>query len=178
MLRLFKQKQLYGRVHLKIYLYGCLLNGSDDSAINIAALYNAGYLSLAANHTKLANEIHVPLSTFLFYHSIESVAPELAVNILERFIDLVSVFVSRPVQDIQRFLEVLKMFEIVHLEFAPNTHQPQDLFNRLPEYCAVQKLTIFNLPPDTCISFFPIQKRHSSSPTGILHRSENHRRPF
>ena len=40
------------------------------------------------------------------------------------------------------------MFEIVHLEFAPNTHQPQDLFNRLPKYCAVQKLTIFNLPPD------------------------------
>ena len=78
---------------------------------------------------RLANEIL--FGDFLGYSEIEHVDPELTVNLPNRFIDLNRIFVDRPVQDIERFLDFLKSFNIVELYFR--TDQPQELFDRLPD---------------------------------------------
>lgn len=142
-LEILEQKQRYGRVNLKVYLCGLLLNGVDDLLIRSNQDYrlftNEFFVYLTKNLSRLANEI--PLQEDLRYSAIERVAPELAINVLGRLTDLEKVAVGAPVQDVQRFLDLLKSFEnIVDLEFQCD--QPQELLDRLPEYCAVQKLTI------------------------------------
>ena len=153
---LFEQKQQLGRADLKVYLWGLLLNGPEDPAIN--ALQNSfpddltreSFVCLAENRSRLADQI--PFYDFLRYSAIEGVPLGLEVNVLKKFIDLKSVEVDHPVQNIQRFLDLLKnCARIVELTF--NGDQPQDLFDRLPEHCAVQKLSIYRPPSDLAFLF-------------------------
>ena len=133
---------IYIHPGLKIYLRGMLLDDPIDSNVLISN-YFFGYL--AKNESRLAGEI--PFERFLSYSAIEAVSPELAINILNRFTDLIEIHVDSAVQDIERFLGVLKNFNnIVALEFK--FPQRKCLFDRLPDYCNVQKLTINNPPPD------------------------------
>ena len=144
---LFEQKQRHGRTDLKIYLRGLLLYGPDDPAIDslLARSEDEAFAYLAANPSRLADEI--PLYWSLSYTAIERVAPESAINLLNRFTDLEEIIVHRPVQDIQRFLDFLRQFgNIVALRVSSN--QPQELWDQLPEHCAVQKLTLSSAVSD------------------------------
>ena len=148
--KLFEQKQRSGLVDLKIYLFGLLLNGPDDPTIN-ALRGSSGYLSgesivfLSENRSRLADEI--PFDSFLRYSAIEGVPLGLDVDLLKRFTDLNEVRVDCPVEDIERFLDLLKNCKnIVELLFECD--QLQDLFDRLPEHSAVQWLIIYNEPSD------------------------------
>ena len=155
--KLFEQKSRSGRADLKIYLCGLLLNGPDDPARNALGdssfefLRGEWLVCLAKNPSRLADQIP-------FYRSLDSTAiekfvpPGLEANLLKRCTDLNEVIAYSPVQDIERFLSLLKNFEsIVELEFRGA--QPQDLFDRLPEHCAVQKLIINNGPSDLAFLF-------------------------
>ena len=148
---LFEQKQLYDRSDLKIYSWGLLLNGSDDPAINALRNSDRYYLSgellvcLAENPSRLADEI--PFYKDLDYSIIEDVDSDLVVDLLKRCTELKKVTVNLPVQAIQHFLNLLKNFvNIVELTFYGD--QPQDLFDRLPEHCAVERLFINRQPFD------------------------------
>ena len=143
---IFEQKRRYGRSDLKVYLYGLLLNGSDDPQTNARfSNYREMFVHWAENTSRLADEI--PFYRILHYSAIERVAPELAINLVNRFTDLDEIIVDRPVQDVERFLAFLKNFSnISELRFYGD--QPQDLFDRLPEHCTVQKLVIHRLPPN------------------------------
>ena len=148
---LFEQKQRYGRTDLKIYICGLLLNGPDDPAINAIQdcypdnLAEESLAYLAENSSRLADQI--PFYRSLRYSAIENVTPGLEVDLLKRFTDLNMVCVNGLVQDPQRFLDLLKNCKnIVVFEFDGD--QPQDLFDRLPEHCAVQKLTLDRPPSD------------------------------
>ena len=133
--QLFEQKQRYGRLDLKIYMCGCLLNAADD----IRSLGHFSDLTAAENRIRLANEI--PFRYQLNYLPIEPLDPRLAFNLLKIHADLRQISVTEPVRHIQRFLDFLKSSnQIVRLVFAGG--QPQELFDRLPEYCAVQELMI------------------------------------
>lgn len=133
--------QLHNRIDLKIFYCGCLLDGPQDPAIDCLPDFlnhkTIGYL--AENPTKLANEI--PFCTQLKYWTIEHVAPDLAVNFVKRLTALRMIAVFSPIRDIERFLNLLKNFpQILHLVFYDD--QPQELFDRLPDYCAVQTLEV------------------------------------
>ena len=136
----FEQKQRLGCVDLKIYLWGCLLNDLDDPAINFELDYfdEEIFGFLAENPSRLLDEM--PLQDYVYNPTNDRVPPGSEMNILNRLIDLNSIRVDQPVQDIQRFLNILKSFEnIVELDCAD---PPQDLLDRLPDYCAVQRLKI------------------------------------
>ena len=156
--KLFEQKQRSGRADLKIYFRGLLLNGPEDPAINALPDSFANYLSreslacLVKNPSRLADEI--PFYRELQYSDIkERVVPGLEVDLLKRFTDLNKIKVNRPVQDILRFLDLLKNCKnIVELVFD-KCDQPQDLFDRLPEHCVVQKLFMFNTDPPSDLAF-------------------------
>ena len=152
---LFEQKQRSGRVDLKIYLWGLLLNSADDPAIN-ALRDSSDYLCrerlvcLAENRSRLADQI--PFYSSLHYPEIEGVAPGLEVDLLKRCTRLDEVTAYRPVQNIQRFLDLLENYKnIVVFEFDGN--QPQDLFDRLPERFAIQSLTFYSPPSDLAFLF-------------------------
>ena len=154
--KLFEQKQRSGRADLKIYLYGLLLNGPHDPAINVFRNSFLSYLNreslvcLAENPSRLADEI--PFYRELNYSEIEGVAPGLEVDLLKRFTHLNEVIVDRIVRDIPRFLDLLKNFEnIVVFEF--DGVQPQELFDQLPEHCTVQKLSIVRAHIDLALLF-------------------------
>ena len=141
----FNQKQQYGLVNLKVFYFGCLLNGPNDPATR--SLFYPSEETFAfwtTNPSRLAEEI--PFLEPLTYTEIEHVAPGLEVNVLNKITDLNTVIVAEPVQDIQRFLGVLKNFDIFDL--AIHSDQPQDLFDRLPDHSAVQNLTIRKPPPN------------------------------
>ena len=140
-----EQRQRYGRTNLKIYLFGLIQNRPDDEEPNAGfeIFVDALFIHLAENLSRLVDE--VPFYPSLRYSSIERVAPELAINVLNRFIDLRTVYVDEPVRDTQRFLDTLKNLDnIVELRFWGD--YPRDLFDRLPEHCALQRLTLYNLP--------------------------------
>ena len=144
---IFEQRRRYGRTDLKIYLSGLLLSGPDDPEMSDDFdHYGKGmFAHWVENQSRLADE--VPFRDDLDYSTIERVAPEVAINVLNRFIDLCTVYVNEPVQDTARFLDFLKNFDkITELRFW--CVQPQELFDRLPENCAVQKLSIDRPPPD------------------------------
>ena len=102
-------------------------------------------VQLVENPSRLADEI--PFQDFLFYSAIERIAPELAIDIVNRFSNLSSISVDEPVQDIERFLNLLKNLpNISKLVFSGN--HPQDLFDRLPEHSALQELPINWTPSD------------------------------
>ena len=144
---IFNQKQRYGRAELKVYLRGYLLNSPGDPAIRyLTSDRNEGDLvQLATNLSRLADEI--PFNTHLPYSAIERVNPKLAIKLLRRFTVLNFISAEEPVRDIERFLNLLKNVpNIVMLEFSG--HQPQELYDRLPEYCTVQKLYTYEALPD------------------------------
>ena len=153
---LFKQKQRYGLADLKIYLFGLLLNSPDDPAINALDDSNPYYLKrewlvfLAENPSRQADQI--PFYHSLHYFDIEDVVSVLEVDVLKRFTDFNKLIVNRPVQDTQRFLDFLKNFENF-AQLKVDGDQPQDLFDRLPEHCAVQKLTVYHPPSDLAFLF-------------------------
>ena len=138
--KLFNQKQRYRRADLKIFYFGLHLNGPDDPAIHFLNGFNEeAFRRLANNSSRLADVI--PFCDTLYYEHIECVALESAINILNRFVDLNKIIVDNPVQDIQRFLDLLKNLDnILDLQFS--CEQPQELFDRLPEHSAVQRLMI------------------------------------
>ena len=143
---LFEQKQRYGRTELKIYLRGLLLSGPNDPAIGslvgeLPSESNVELLRCLAEHpSRLADEI--PFEMKIDYSAIERAFPGSEINVLKRFTDLSIIFLNRPVQNVQHFLNFLKSFpNIVVLTIFSD--QPQNLFDRLPEYSAVQRLNIF-----------------------------------
>lgn len=130
---------------LKVYRFGCLLNGPGDPlATDFQSFDDPGLLPhLAENLTRLVDEI--PLFSVLEYWHIERVALEKAVCLLKRFTDLREILVHQPVPNAQRFLDLLKNLNITRLEFIGP--QPQDLFDGLPEHSStLQKLTIAGDP--------------------------------
>ena len=145
--RLFEQKQRYGRTDLKIYLWGLLLNDPDDPAID--SLFECldedeeALIELASNPSRLADEI--PFKESLSYPATNRVDPEVAIDIVSKFTGLTWFTVNGPVQDIERFLNILK-----NLPNIPNLvlwdDHPQDLFDRLPEHSALQELSINSAP--------------------------------
>ena len=60
-------------------------------------------------------------------------------NVLKRLTDSDKIRVHDQVQDIERFLDILRTLDAPQLSFSP---QPQELFDRLPEGCAVQRLLL------------------------------------
>ena len=153
---LFEQKQRSGRADLKIYFCGLLLNGPEDPARNVFRFPFFNDLSgewlacLAKNPSRLADQI--PFCRYVLYPDIEKlVDPGLEVGLLKRFTDLNEIRAFGPVQDIERFLNLLKNWENISKLSFPGYH-PQDLFDRLPEHCAVQKL-ILSLPEPSDLAF-------------------------
>ena len=140
---LFSQRERCGRADLKIYLLGLLLSGSDDPAISsLNGLHKEALRCLAENPSRLADEI--PFHDSLHYSAIERVVPRLEMNVLKRFTDLEQIVVKDwdPVQNIERFLDILKnLDQNTMLKFFGV--QQQELFDRLPEHSALRRLTIF-----------------------------------
>ena len=151
---LFEQKQRLGRSDLKIYFCGLLLNGPDDPAINVLDdhfdVAPEWLVCLAENRSRLADQI--PLQSYIYYSGIEGVAPGLEVDLLKRFTDFNKITVDRPVEDIERFLNLLKNCSNIALLWF-KCDQPQELFDRLPEHCAVQSLSIDRPPSDLTFLF-------------------------
>ena len=147
---LLEQKRQYGLADLKIYLSGALQNDeqNDEQAAHIGVLFicshQISFAYLVENHTKLADEI--AFLRDLRYSAIERVAPEVAISILKRLTNLETIRVDEPINDIARFLDLVKTLQIAELEFE--CAQPQDLFDRLPEHCTLQFLVIHRTPGD------------------------------
>ena len=145
--QLFEQKRRYNRTDLKIYRFGCLLDGPEDPLVTRFQNYDdeALLVYLAENPTRLVDEI--PLCWYLPYSAIEHVALGPAVSLLKRFTDLNTITADEHVQDTERFLDLLNSLDnIVMLVFTSD--QPQELFERLPEHCAIQELYIQCKPSD------------------------------
>ena len=132
---LFQQKP-----SLRVYRLDTLLFGSTNQLATLYRLDDQGLLVyLAEQPARLVGGM--PFCESLPYEAIERVAPEATIDLLNRFTDLSKIIVDSQIQDVQRFLDLLKSFKnIVRLEFSCD--QPQDLFDRLPEYCAVQELSL------------------------------------
>ena len=151
---IFEQKQRYGRADLKIYFCGLLLNGPHDPAINalLSSYHNIeAFGQLAKNPSRLADAI--PFYRHIYYSNIaEGVAPGLELDLLKRFTRLNEIRVINPVQDIQRFLNLLKNCKnIVELLFTRD--QPQAMFDQLPQHRGVQRLKINHRPSDLAFLF-------------------------
>ena len=141
----FEQKRRYGRTDLKIFFVGLNLNGPDDPAItSLFGLNNIPFL--AENYSRMADAIRC--CQYILYSQIERVGSfESAISILTRFTDLKTLVVYEPVQDVELFLDALKnLSDIVNLKIFGN--QPQDLFDRLPENCAIQQLSLWTQTAD------------------------------
>ena len=124
--------------NLKIYFSGSLMKGPDDLQEEKTCFE---YLdeNMDRDTTRLADEI--PFNRRFYYTNIESIPLERQVIILSKFTDLREVLFSKPVQDVQRLLDLLKSLDsIVVLRFLCD--QPQDLYDRLPEHSAIQSLDI------------------------------------
>ena len=105
---------------------------------------------MAENRSRLADQI--PFYKEVSYSAIEGVAPDVEVDLLKRCTNLNKFITNIPVQNTQRLLDLLKNFKnIVELTFRGD--QLQDLFDRLPEHCAVQKLFIYHPPSDLAFLF-------------------------
>ena len=164
---LFNEKRIHGLADLKIYLCGLLLDGPDD--LRLAHDMDRGYPGkqpyslgeqtfaiLAKNLSRLAGENL--LYKCLPYTASEPVDPALEIDALSRLTDLDTIYIKRPVQDIERFLNFVKNFNnLTSLRFLCD--QPQELFDRLPEHCAVQRLAIILEPSERAPSDFEFLRR-------------------
>ena len=152
---ILEQKQLYGRTDLMVYFCGLLLSGPDDPAINSLSagsrLTEATFRCLVENRSRLLDEMPFWKRNLFMYQTIESVDPDVAIDVLSRLTGLEQLIVDRPVRDIEHFLSVLKNIDIVALEFFCD--QPQELFDRLPEHSTVQKLVLYRAPSDLAFLF-------------------------
>ena len=161
-LDLFEQKQRLGRTDLRIYHFcGFLLDVPDDLAIHSMprCFYspNEVFHQLAPNRfrpfvhpPRLADEI--PFYRVLCYPVNVPVAPEHEIAILKKYTTLDRIIVDLPLQDVQRFLDLLKnLDDVVNLVF--NCAQPQNLFDGLPEYSLLQSLVIKRPPQDFQFQF-------------------------
>ena len=104
---------------------------------------------LAENRSRLARKIRFQRD--LHYRTIEALAPGLEIDLLDRFIDLEGIRIDEAVSDVERFLRLLKKLnnKIVKLCFLySNQSQPQQLFDRLFDHCAIQCLKIWRSPAD------------------------------
>ena len=141
---LLEQKRRYCRADLNIFCCGCLLNGPEDPALRYLGFFDSTcFRFLVENESRLAEEL--PFYKSCYYSAILNVAPGLEAILLKRLTHLNSIDVDIESQDTDRFLELLKNFSnIVELEFRSN--RPQDLFDRLPDHFAAQKLTLMSKP--------------------------------
>ena len=140
---LFEQKRRYRCDALQIYLHGVLLNGPADpqidSDIYIANFDDRFIAHFGENLSRLADEI--PFICQIFDIPTKPFAVESAIKVLKRFTNLNEIMMLEPVQDIGRFLDVLKGLDnIVNLNFFGD--QPQELLDRLRKHSSVQKLRI------------------------------------
>ena len=137
---ILEQKQRYGRTDLKVYCDGLLQNGLDGPARYVDLVHLVENLSRFADVIRLYDD----------YAKIECVGSGSEIAALNRFTNLSKIVVESPVQDVQRFLDLLKNLEnIVDLEFwLRRDKPPQDLFDRLPEHCAVESLATCSPLPD------------------------------
>ena len=144
---LFEQRQKYGLADLKFYCWGCLVNGPDDPVIDHLIYDRTPIGLLAANPSKMSS--YIPFCDYFRYEEFQDVSSEFVISFLNRCSNVVEMTVYKPVMDIERFLHLLENSNyIAELKFAecPEGGQPQELFDRLPEHCAVQKLTIGYVP--------------------------------
>ena len=137
--KFFEQKQRLGLFDLKLFRFGYLFNDLHDAMVFLSDRRYNVLVHLAENPSRLADEIS--FCRQFPYHYIERVAPESQLNLLNRFVDLEVLAVTEPIQNTQRFLDLLRNFDHFS-KLAFHRDQPQDLFDRLPEQCTVQKLTI------------------------------------
>src|SRR5699024_1560886 len=106
----FELKQRYNRADLKIYLRGLLLNDPIDPAGYAIRAFVGGYLTretlvqLIDIRSRLADVM--PFCRFVCYSNIRPVAPGSEVDLWKSFTDLNEIKVLRPVQDIERFLDL------------------------------------------------------------------------
>ena len=148
---LFEKKQQSGRADLKIYLCGLLLDSPRDPAVNAFQHSFFGYPSkesfkcVTENPSRWADQI--PFYRSLDYSNTARVPLDLEVDLLKRYTHLNEIRVDRPVEDVERFLNLLKNCPNI-VEFKFVCDQPQDLFDRLPEHSAFQRLTLGNPPSD------------------------------
>ena len=150
---LFEHKKRYARNDLKVYFRGLLLNRPDDPARNVRNSYSntldSAFVHMVKNPSKLADEI--PFYSNLYYWAIDQVASGSEFDVLKRLSNCNHIVINRPVRDIQRFLDILKKFpNIIELWFFVDQ---QDLFDRLPEHCAIQTLKIGYVPSDLAFLF-------------------------
>ena len=159
---LFKQKK-QDRPNLKIYLYGCLLNGTDDPIVSCESLEDGlnHYPCQAEHLIRLADNI--PFLFELNYSAMARIVCGLEISVFSRFSCLSKVIVDQPIREsneVERVLKFLKNLpSIYELEFVDQSDEsldwqesgfprdltdwwPQELFDRLPDHCAVQDLTI------------------------------------
>ena len=146
----FELKERIGRAELKVYLLGLLLSGPDDPAIRSLQISYNGFDKralhcLAENPSRLADEI--PFENRLCCSSIERVASDSESNVLKRLTDLSEIYLESSVQNIELFLDNLKNFDNIS-DVGVSSVQPQDLFDRLPEHCAVQRLYLYPIVTD------------------------------
>ena len=147
---LWEQKQRYGRVGLKIYLWGLLQSEPpllDFSEMILQTLWSGGEFvpHLVGKFSRLAEEI--AFSSFLIYQTIERVPSGSEFDVLKRFADSYQLSVNHRVENVQRFLSLLRNFKnIVSLSFS--SAQPRELFERLTEYCVVQRISFRNTTPN------------------------------
>lgn len=132
-------RERYGSADLKIFLCGLLLNGLDDPAIETLSDYldeetiDCLVANSNSNPSRLADQI--PFCTEIGYPAIEFVPRESEIDFFKRFTDLNEIRIFRPVEDIERFLDLLKhLANITKLVFYCG--QQPDLFDRLPDHCA------------------------------------------
>ena len=145
---LFGLKRRYGRVDLQVYCRGCLLNDPNDLEMDLPRidpdLFN-GEIYLNLDPSRLADEIS--FWSVLNFMAIELLTPKSQATILNRFIDLCDIYLNRPVQDIDRFLNFLNTFSNI-ASLHVRCDRPQILFDRLPEHGSIQKLNLMRLPSD------------------------------
>lgn len=138
-----RQRLQCNRPDLKIYYFGLLVDDSSDP-INEFGFdrFNRRVVECyVQNEHRLADE--VLFYGKLHYSDVECVAPTVPASIWKRFIKMNDIRVNQPVQQWCRFLTFLKNFHNVEaLSFS--APQPQQLFDKLPDYCSVQKLKIEN----------------------------------
>ena len=144
-LELLEQKNKFGRADLKIAHNGFLIDPANPSSY-----WKGWYL----DKPQLIDE--VPYFVWIAYKRFESWDNHLAVRIFRRLTDLSGIYVYEKVQDVERLLNFLRDFDILGLEFDYDV-QPQNLFDRLPDYCAVRRLVLEYPIPD--LSFL-LRLRH------------------
>lgn len=143
-IEIFTQKQAQRRDQLKIYHCGFLLNDlaemnqfpNCDPHSHSKEKFDR-YLQ---NYSRLADQIRD--FWFLWYSKIEATVLTAPIDFWKKFVDLHEIKVDAPIENTQQFLQFLKSLggRLTSLKFFSS--QPPALFERLPDYCSVQILSI------------------------------------